>query len=428
VFFASPPQAAVGERSSRSASTAAAGGASTFLTIAKGPAKALLAELTLPSRATTPNFKSLSLRAVPCAAGARRQAPRRRRPGGVQGGAAPPLLHASTPCTPGNPHGCLRARGALRFLPDRAADVPSSAVFQAVAAARVRASRPASPSRLAPACRRGPGRPDVEGRLDGDRGQSLTAATRAHGSAPGAGRSRRPRAECRRPHRHRRRGGVRVDEALAHRRLDPSTQPAAVFRCWPTRRPCPHPFPPRRRRRRSRRSAKGSPPPTARWRRVDRASARRRLETHRARVSLTVPRPLGRRDPMATPLLDPLRRAADGGLRTVVRLVPGHPRPSQVALRATTSCPSPRWVLGGFSVGSRWVLERGPVRGGREPSRVYGSLRLEPRPVMLARRRQRRPRRRSSPPSEPLARVLRGTSCRMPRAGVFIISSTTKPL
>jgi len=35
--FASPPQAAVGERSSRSASTAAAGGASTFATIAKGP-------------------------------------------------------------------------------------------------------------------------------------------------------------------------------------------------------------------------------------------------------------------------------------------------------------------------------------------------------------------------------------------------------
>ena len=123
-----------------------------------------------------------------------------------------------------------------RFLPDRAADVPSSAVCQAVAAARVRASRPASPSRLAPACRRGPGRPDVEGRLDGDRGQSLTAATRAHGSAPGAGRSRRPRAEHRWTHRPRRRGGEHVSTRKRRVFADGSTDAPSTLAA-PTR-PC----------------------------------------------------------------------------------------------------------------------------------------------------------------------------------------------
>ena len=227
---------------------------------------------------------------------------------------------------------------------------------------------------------------------DGDGGQSLAAADRAHGSAPGRGRPRRPRPSADGPPPPTARW-ERVDEARARGRLGPDAArshvpPADVGR----RRPSLTPFLPPRRRRLSRRAVTGPSPPPARLRRVGWAVCSPTARAGRVHRLRTLD---GRRDPMATLLHDlhpaprcrralPSRRASDAR--------PCSPAVAQVQPRApaASSCPSPRTPR---------VLERGPVRGGREPSLVYGSLRLEPRPKTLERLRlrQRRPRRRSPP-------------------------------
>ena len=130
---------------------------------------------------------------------------------------------------------------AQRPTPSPAAGVPSSAVCQAVAAARVRADRSAR-SRLAPACRRGPGRPEVRSRLDGDRGQSLADATRAAWLGTRRRQKQTPARRAPMAHRHRRRGG----SAWTRRVLVDSSVPAPLGPTCrlPTSADVGHPSPP----------------------------------------------------------------------------------------------------------------------------------------------------------------------------------------
>lgn len=93
--------------------------------VAKGITKGSLAELTFPSRATTGQPLRISNRSSARSALRRRRAPVGATPeasGGVQGGAAPPLLHASTPMhawqpldSPGACLGMLRAGWPRRW-------------------------------------------------------------------------------------------------------------------------------------------------------------------------------------------------------------------------------------------------------------------------------------------------------------------------